>query len=272
MEQPLLSVVIPVHNVAAYIDRNLNSVVTQTYTNLEIIIVDDGSEDQTGPIIDGWAKKDARIKVIHLTQNLGISRARNVGLTNAQGTYVTFLDGDDWCEPQLCAFYVTHMQRYQLDLMSCGYYIDPKGALSDTQSVGDQWLSQRKLIRLVRKMNSPIRGYNWNKCYRLDIIRKYQLYFNESLILMEDQVFNVAYILKSKRYMYNSQPLYHYCQRTGSTIHQPSLRKGKDVVVAITAIQSQIWYQDLTKVGQRAATVKKQLATTGHLKRDRRQN
>lgn len=272
MERPLLSVVIPVHNVAAYIDRNLQSIVTQTYANLDIIIVDDGSTDQTAQMVDGWAKQDDRIHVVHLPQNKGISRARNVGLTYAKGRYITFVDGDDWCEATLFEFYIQHMVQKQLDLMICGYYVDPKGQRSDPHHITDQYLSQKKLIRLVRKMASPIRGYNWNKCYRLDVIRNHQLYFDEALSLMEDQVFNIAYILKTKRYLYNSRPLYHYCQRSDSSIHRPSMRKGRDVCLAIATIQNAIWQAQLQKRRQHYKTKQQAWRTNRTLKKDRRQS
>lgn len=272
MERPLLSVVIPVHNVAAYIDRNLQSITTQTYAHLEVIIVDDGSQDQTGQIVDRWAEADKRLKVIHLDRNHGISRARNVGLTHATGRYITFVDGDDWCEATLFEFYVQHMVQQQLDLMICGYYEDPKGNRSDPHHVTGQRLTQKKLLHLVRKMTSPIRGYNWNKCYRLDVIRNHQLYFNETLSLMEDQVFNVAYILKTKHYLYDSRPLYHYCQRADSSVHQPSLRKGRDVCLAVATIQSSIWRTQFEQQRQRYKTKKQVWVTNRDLKKDRHQS
>lgn len=256
MTADLLSVVIPVHNVARYLDRTLQSIVTQTYPNLEIILVDDGSTDTTAAHIQAWQRQDARIKLVQLAQNRGISHARNAGLAQATGRFVTFVDGDDWCEPSLAAFYVQKMTQYHADLIICGYYIDPKGGLSDKRLVQDQTMKRRNLIHLVRKMQSPIRGYNWNKCYRLDVIRRYHLQFNETLSLMEDQVFNVAYILKTKNYLYNSRPLYHYCQRTDSSVHQPSVKKGWDVAAAIAIIQKGIWSQQAMEVATRWRTKK----------------
>ncbi|WP_416353522.1 glycosyltransferase family 2 protein [Agrilactobacillus fermenti] len=240
MAEPLLTVIVPVHNVHQYLDRSLESIVAQTYQNIEIIIVDDCSTDDTGKMADAWAKRDQRITVLHLAENRGISGARNVGLARARGQFVTFADGDDWLEPDICQFYVDKMQQYRLDFVACGYYVNP-GNTTWSGKAKDTFVKKRPLLRLVRKMHSPIRGYTWNKCYRLDVIRQYDLKFDEQITLMEDQIFNVAYVLHTSRYLYNITPLYHYFQRPGSSIHQPNFKKAKDVTKAITTIQMSIW-------------------------------
>ncbi|MCH4169856.1 MAG: glycosyltransferase [Lactobacillus sp.] len=254
MKAPLLTVIIPVHNVAAYIDRSLKSIVNQTYRNTEIIIVDDASKDETGALVDAWGQKDPRIKVYHLKANMGISGARNHGLAQATGEYVTFADGDDWCEPNLFEFYINRIQKYNLDFVSCGYFVDPVGQPSGQSQPKDVLVDRKPLLKLVRKMKSPIRGYTWNKCYRRSLIIKHDLRFNENIGLMEDQVFNVAYILKAKRYLYNVLPLYHYVQRPGSSIHQPSIGKGLDVTKAICWIQTAIWASQWRAFKQAKAT------------------
>ena len=100
MDEKLVSVIIPAYNIEDYIGRCLDSIISQTYKNLEIIVVDDGSRDRTGEILDNYAKKDRRIKVIH-KENGGVSSARNKGIEVAEGDYIGFIDGDDLIEPEM---------------------------------------------------------------------------------------------------------------------------------------------------------------------------
>lgn len=113
-DTPLISIIIPVYNVEHYLDKCLESVCGQTYTNLEIILVDDGSTDKSGEICDAYAAKDARIKVIH-QENVGQSAARNVALEVAQGDFLGFVDSDDWIEPDMYRFlYLSWMNIIQI--------------------------------------------------------------------------------------------------------------------------------------------------------------
>lgn len=100
MDEKLVSVIIPAYNIEDYIGRCLDSVLSQTYKNLEIIVIDDGSSDRTGEILDDYEKKNHRMKVIH-KENGGVSSARNIGIDRANGDYIGFVDGDDWVNPKL---------------------------------------------------------------------------------------------------------------------------------------------------------------------------
>ena len=110
MKGPLISVIVPVYKVEQYLDRCLQSIVNQTYKNLEIILVDDGSPDNCPQICDEWAKRDKRIKVIH-TQNRGVSTARNIGIDVANGQYIGFVDSDDWIEEDMYEFLLKKCNR-----------------------------------------------------------------------------------------------------------------------------------------------------------------
>ena len=96
-EKPLISVIVPVYNVAAYLDECVKSIVNQTYSNLEIILVDDGSTDESEALCDAWGDRDSRVLVIH-KENGGVSTARNAGLWLAKGSYISFVDGDDYID------------------------------------------------------------------------------------------------------------------------------------------------------------------------------
>ena len=118
-EAPLISVIIPVYNVEAYIEECLFSVIEQTYHNIEIIIVDDGSQDKTGLICDNFADKDSRIKVIH-KKNSGVAESRNVGVNVARGSFVLFVDGDDVADTQMIEFLYGLLLKNKADISICG--------------------------------------------------------------------------------------------------------------------------------------------------------
>ena len=119
MNQPLISVIVPIYQVEQYLSQCVDSILNQTYTNLQIILVDDGSPDGCGRICDEYARKDARIHVIH-KKNGGVSSARNMGLDAAEGEYLCFVDGDDWIEPDTYERMMAHMQGDpSLDIVMC---------------------------------------------------------------------------------------------------------------------------------------------------------
>lgn len=121
MENPIISIIIPVYNVEKYLDRCVASVINQTYQNLEIILVDDGSPDCCPDICDNWARRDSRIKVIHKS-NGGPSSARNTGLDISNGSYICFIDSDDWIADEMIEVLLKSCQKYEVKLAVCGRY------------------------------------------------------------------------------------------------------------------------------------------------------
>ena len=113
----LISIVIPVYNVEKYLKQCLDSIINQTYTNLEIILVDDGSTDNSGTICDYYSKIDKRIRVIH-KKNEGQSIARNIGIKVSNGKYIGFLDSDDWVEQDMYRFLIENIEKYNADIIS----------------------------------------------------------------------------------------------------------------------------------------------------------
>ena len=118
-QNPQISVLVAIYNVEKFLSQCINSILAQTYTNLEIILVDDGSTDTSGEICDKYATKDSRIKVIH-KKNGGLVSARNAGLDAASGKYIGFVDGDDWIEPQTYQTALELLQQHQVDLVKWG--------------------------------------------------------------------------------------------------------------------------------------------------------
>ena len=116
--EPKISVIVPVYKVEPYLRKCLDSIINQTYRNLQIILVDDGSPDNCGAICDEYASKDSRIEVIH-QENGGVSAARNAGLKLAAGDYIGWVDSDDWIEPDMYAYMLENMQKYEADIAVC---------------------------------------------------------------------------------------------------------------------------------------------------------
>ena len=114
----LISVIIPIYNVEAYLDECIASVIAQTYSNLEIILVDDGSPDNCPQMCDEWAAKDSRIRVIH-KENGGLSDARNAGIDIATGEYIAFVDSDDWIEPEMYEIMLAALKNENADICAC---------------------------------------------------------------------------------------------------------------------------------------------------------
>lgn len=178
-----ISVIVPVYNVEQYLPQCLDSIINQTYKNLEIICVDDGSPDNSGKILDEYAKKDKRIKVIH-QENQGVSVARNTGLDNATGEYIGFVDPDDWIEANYYETLIHSAKENNADVVQCGYktYCDKI----------DKVVVWKKTIATNFKniIKNLKRGYVWNKLWKAELIQKNNLRFYPG-IYMEDLLLSI---------------------------------------------------------------------------------
>ena len=243
-----VSIIIPVYNVEKYLKKCLDSITNQSYKNLEIIIIDDGSTDNSLEIAKGFEKNDSRIKL--LTQkNSGVSEARNVGIKTATGKYITFVDSDDWLELDM---YEKLMERIENpykylkpDIMlegkdECDYssneidsiiysftreYKDrseaelipfDKNVILVDEEIYSKWILN--LISGEDERESYIMASIWRCIYRKDIIDRYNILFDKELSYAEDLVFNLKYFINSKKiYIYN-EALYHYRFNTNSAV------------------------------------------------------
>lgn len=206
MEKYLFSIIVPVYNVEKFLDTCISSVLNQSYTSFELILVDDGSTDQSGIICDRYAELDSRVKVIH-QENGGVSCARNKGLDAASGEWICFVDSDDEVKPDWLEHYA---QNADADLLVQGMQkIFSKGNILNLM-MPDLYLEKDERLNLhVGKhcLYSPI------KCFRADIIRSNKLYFMKDVHLAEDLMFVLDYMVLSKSvrfipyegYVYNHQ-------------------------------------------------------------------
>ena len=213
-----VSIIVPVYNVEKYLSKCLDSLMRQTYKNIELILVDDGSNDGSNQICSRYAENDSRIKLI-VQENKGVSSARNTGLNIASGEYIIFVDSDDWVESEYVEFLVEKIRESKADLVVCGYYNDLLNGTVKQLNVDKLEIlmdSQEALIKCF-EVKSDMR-LMCNKIFRRNIIDENKIRFNEDFTIGEDFHLIFRYIMNSKVVVYNPKPLYHYLQRTDSAM------------------------------------------------------
>lgn len=208
----MISVIVPIYRVEAYLDRCIESIRSQTYADLQIVLVDDGSPDRCGEICDRYAAIDERIKVIH-QKNRGPSGARNAGLETACGEYVCFVDGDDEIDSGMLKSMEHAIRSGACDLVICGYRrlageeaLPPVKAESRGEALTEEALWEEIFVRL----NNAV----WGKLYRRERIG--DLRFPEEIFHNEDLIFNLRYLTHCKNGVILDAPYYHYRIRKGS--------------------------------------------------------
>lgn len=222
-DEILVSIIIPVYKVEHYLDRCIRSVINQTFKNLEIVIVDDGSPDSAGKVVDKWAKTDKRITVIH-QKNKGLSAARNTGLDNCHGEWIAFIDSDDYVCPNYIEKMLKSALRNRVNLVISHYFevtpdnqilniVHNKCGIYDIESFWSLYYSGKQC-------NTTALTVVWNKLYRRKIFK--DLRFEEKIIHEDEQViFDV--IKNAKKILIISDNLYYYrTNRKGSIIFNNS--------------------------------------------------
>jgi glycosyltransferase involved in cell wall biosynthesis len=214
--EPTVSVIIPVYQVEKYLDKCIASVVGQTYQNLQIILIDDGSTDRSPAICDEWKERDPRITVIH-QPNGGLSRARNAGLKVATGKFVGFVDSDDWIEPNMVECLLAALQKTDADIAVGGF----EGFTEDSKSIpyAKAKSTERSLcstgdaLKRLLLLRGFIRNFVWNKLYRRTVLSG--IAFPEGR-LYEDVTWTAQVIGNAKSVVCVNQIFYHYLHRPDS--------------------------------------------------------
>lgn len=214
MNIPQISVIVPVYNVEKYLSRCIESILSQTFTDFELLLIDDGSTDRSGEICDEYAKKDTRIRVFH-TKNRGVSAARNLGLDNAKGEWISFVDSDDWVE-----------NDYLKSLFNDNFLTENKCVICESVYVDFEKYNRKRFILpdviLVIPFNKDIivnkilNGYNsfiYAKLFNKKIIIENKTYFCENITICEDVLFFHEYLQYVKRICISSSVFYHYSRR-----------------------------------------------------------
>ena len=219
---PLISVVVPVYRVEEYLDHCVSSIVEQTYPNLEILLVDDGSPDKSGEICDRWAQRDSRIRVIH-KQNAGAGAARNTALDMAKGDLIAFVDSDDYLHPNLCA-HLYSLMKDGVDIAECEIGITETDDLVMDDGTGASILvcDTEEALRL-HIQDEVFRQTPPNKLYRRSCVG--EIRFPEGN-LIDDEFFTYKVLGNAKKLAHSSACMYAYRQQAGSAMHKPySLRR-----------------------------------------------
>lgn len=211
-----ISVIIPVYNVESYLDDCICSVVNQTYTNLEIILIDDGSPDRCPQICDAWAKKDVRIRVIH-QKNSGLAAARNSGLAMARGEYISFVDSDDLIARTMLESLCSVLKQEHADIVECEYTKFETGTEPRFCGENGREITSFKTEAAIEQLltEAAFRDVVWNKLYRREIFQT--LYFEPGK-LHEDVFFTYQAFGLCKKIVKTEAVLYGYRQRSDSTM------------------------------------------------------
>lgn len=216
--QPLISILIPVFNGAAYLPRCLNSVLSQTYQTLEVVLVNDGSTDDTAKICEAYAAKDARIRYI-VQQNQGLAATRNILLRAARGELVSFVDADDYVEPTYISYLWTLMQASQCGVSACNHWIcrglqkRPRFSVSDAQTF---LAPQAAFANILYDQYPDVSA--WGKLYKKSIFEELEYPLD---CLFEDTFRIAEIVLAGNGLAYGGKPQYHY------QIYTDSLSRGK---------------------------------------------
>lgn len=230
MEQQKISVIVPVYKVEAYLDRCIQSIVGQSYNNLEIILVDDGSPDNCPSLCDAWAAKDSRIKVIH-KENGGLSDARNAGMAIATGELMGFVDSDDWIAPGMYQHLYDRMKEDNSDIAACGVEMvweDGTPSRILTRS-GCCVLNQEEAIQAIIE-ESWLKQPVWYKLYKTELVRQIPFPVGK---YHEDVFWSYQAVGKVQKVSVSDKIGYYYVQRSGSIMGEEYSLKRLDAVEAI---------------------------------------
>lgn len=221
----MISIIIPVFNAEKYINRCIKSVVNQSYSELEIIVVNDGSIDNSLFICELLATQDSRIKVVS-QDNGGVSKARNTGLRLAKGEYVMFLDSDDYMLPDMCKTMMDVLHTKQADCVICGIQ-EPEGGLWCPQKDRDYSTLADFKREFIYQLNTELLSPCWNKIFKRQLITHL---FDEKISFGEDLIFDLEYLSNCTRLSFITTPLvYHEKQVAGSLVTKTGLQRLMDI-------------------------------------------
>ena len=210
MNNPLISIIVPVYNAEKYVEICITSILNQTYKNIEIIAINDGSKDSSLKILEELEKKDSRVKVLN-KENSGVSSTRNLGLNHSSGEYVSFIDSDDWIEEDLYSTMISKMQENNCDCGMFEYFIDfPNETTVHTHSANEVITNKEALLYTI----TPVNRFSCTKIFSRESIT--DVFFDRNIYVGEDTLFACTALKKSKKVYFSNKALYHYRQNIES--------------------------------------------------------
>ena len=215
----VISVIVPVYNVAAYLPECLDSILSQDYDKLEVILIDDGSTDDSGAICDDYARRDSRIRVIH-QKNGGAAAAKNAGLRAATGEYLSFADSDDFLEPGAYAYMLALLKENDADIVRCAFQNRFRTRTEQWLAGEDRCVMEGKAF-LVRFTTDWTCGLLWNKLYKRALFDG--IFFEEGHKI-DDEYFTYQGVMNAAKVVCDPRVVYNYRQRASSVMQSPAAR------------------------------------------------
>lgn len=221
-----VSVIIPVYKSEAYLDTCVQSILSQSYRDLELILVDDGSPDRCGAMCDAWAARDSRVRVIH-KPNGGVCSARNAGLDAAKGDYIAFVDSDDWLDPEMYAVMMAQVREYGCDVVMCDcvkehsgrpelYTHDIRPGFYDRAALETEYFPH---LLMMEHVEYPATISNWVMVFRRELAQ--DIRYLTGVRYSEDLLFGAQLMYRAKSFCYlKGQAFYHYRMNPASATHQ----------------------------------------------------
>lgn len=217
-----VSIIVPVYQVANYIRQCIDSILAQTFTDFELILVDDGSRDMSGQICDEYAKKDERVKVIH-KENGGVAAARNHGILCASGDYVCFVDADDWIDESMIALCISQIKENDADVLRHGHTVE---LWKDGKCVNEEKkkapnfakvLTHDQIAKEMEQFWQNCSNYVWNYLFKKEAIDRIRF---PEIKISEDHIFVLEVLENCKKICFLPEDSYHYCMRMGSSANR----------------------------------------------------
>lgn len=220
-KEEIFSIIIPVYNCEKYLEKCINSILNQTYKKFELILIDDGSTDNSAVICDNYSKKNKKIKVIH-KKNTGVSDSRNIGIKLAIGKYVCFFDSDDYVEADFLEYALKMFDKYNMELLNTGFFsevqIDEKSSYDLIKVGRKNYRSENEIKKdLVYLWDNHMLYNVWNKVYLLSIIKKNNIKF-PNYNFGEDMEFNKCYLSNISKFYNSDRCFYHYIKERKDSI------------------------------------------------------
>jgi glycosyltransferase involved in cell wall biosynthesis len=224
-DERVISIIVPAYNVENFLPNCIESIITQTYSNFELIIVNDGSTDLSGDICNSFAKNDVRIKVIH-QENKGLVKARQSGLQLASGKYILYIDGDDYVESRFCELLIKETYNFDADIVIGGYIRNYRGRMITVKNILPAGRYENdeiekiwdKMIFTGDFFSHGISTYSWGKLFKRDILIPIQMAIPSNITIGEDAACVYPFISKSSKLVITSASNYHYVQHQSSML------------------------------------------------------
>lgn len=253
----LVSVIMPVYNMEKLLALSVGDVLSQTYRDFELILVDDASPDNSPALCDAFAKEDNRIRVLHLPENKGVWNARNEGLLAANGEYILFVDSDDRITPDLLSLAVNSATKTGADMVIFGLieeYFDKNGKIykTNTISLEEKVLKEKQDVRkeFLYLEETGVLGYPWNKLFSAELLKKSGAKFPQ-MAFNEDIIFNIDAISFAESCTILPITPYRYAKRSGSTTGKFIPTYYEDIMVKIDTLYSKVCEWNLGEDGLR---------------------